>query len=122
MRGRAGPWRDGRISGGFWSRGGARPLFWKQRGGGRGEGQVLTAHLNYGHFRDNCKLRNRRATLDAIDIARSAKAGLIVNPPPVMSLPQISGYQLKSRLGQGAFGTVYQATWARLNARWEASK
>ena len=50
-------------------------------------------------------------TLDAIDIARSAKAGLIVNPPPVMSLPQISGYQLKSRLGQGAFGTVYQALW-----------
>ena len=28
-----------------------------------------------------------------------------------MSLPQISGYQLKSRLGQGAFGTVYQALW-----------
>ncbi len=28
-----------------------------------------------------------------------------------MSLPQISGYQLKSRLGQGAFGTVYQGLW-----------
>ena len=28
-----------------------------------------------------------------------------------MSLPTIPGYQLESRLGQGAFGTVYQAVW-----------